>query len=82
MLRKKGGIVNSAVAIATAKALIEQIKDEHLKCIDLENAEWARSLFRRMGFLRCVATTGRPKIPDEAIKEAGFHAKDVQFHHH
>ena len=39
MLRKKGGIVNSVVAIATAKALIEQTKDEHFKCIDLQNTE-------------------------------------------
>ena len=39
MLRKKGGIVNTVVAIATAKALIEQSKDEQLKRIDLENTE-------------------------------------------
>ena len=34
MLRKKGGIINTVVAIATAKALIEQSKDEQLKRID------------------------------------------------
>ena len=73
MLRNKSG---SVVAIATAKALIEQSKDEHLKCIDLENTESARSLFRRMGFVRRASTTGRPKILDGAIKEAGF-----LFHH-
>ena len=39
MLRKEGGIVNSIIAIATAKALIEQSKDEHLKCTDSENTE-------------------------------------------
>ena len=33
MLRKKGGIVNSIVAITTSKALIEQSNDKHLKCI-------------------------------------------------
>ena len=60
------------VAITTAKAFIEQSKDGHLKYIDLENTEWVRSLFCRMGFVRRAATTGRPKIPDGAIKEAGF----------
>ena len=76
MSRKKGAIVNSVVAIATAKALIEQSSEEHPKSISLENTEWARSLFRRMGFVRRAATTGRPKMPDGAVKEAGF-----IFHH-
>ena len=66
MLQKKGGIVNSVV--------IDE--DEHLKCIDLENTEWACSLFLRMEFERRAATTGRWKIPNGAIKEAGF-----LFHH-
>ena len=50
-LRQKGGVVNTVVAIATAKALIERSKDEHLKLIDLETCygqkafseEWALS---------------------------------------
>ena len=66
MLQKKGGILNSVV--------IDE--DEHLKCIDLENTEWACSLFLRIGFERRAATTGRWKIPDGAIKEAG-----LLFHH-
>ena len=44
--------------------------------IDLENTEWARSVFCCTGFPRRATTTRRPKIPDEAIKEAGF-----LFHH-
>ena len=35
ILRRKGGAVNSIVAIAVAQALIEKSADEHLKCIDL-----------------------------------------------
>ena len=66
MLQRKGGIVNSIVIN----------EDEHLKCIDLENTEWTWSLFHRMGFERRATTTGRRKIPDGAIKEAGF-----LFHH-
>ena len=34
VLRRKGGVVNTVVAIATAKALIARSQDEYLKCID------------------------------------------------
>ena len=44
-LRQKGGVVNTFVAIATAKGLIERSKDKHLKLIDLESCYWAKSLF-------------------------------------
>ena len=73
MLQKKGGILNSVV--------IDE--DEHLKCIDLENTEWACSLFLRIGFERRAATTGRWKIPDGAIKEAGllFHNSIIDIVH-
>ena len=33
VLRRKGGVVNSVVAVATAKALIVRSPDEHLKCL-------------------------------------------------
>ena len=69
-LRQKGGVVNTVVAIATAKALIERSKDEHLKLIDLESCYWAKSLFRRMGFVKRASTTSRPEIPYGARKEA------------
>ena len=36
-LRKKGGVVNTVVAVATAKTLIARSSDEHLKLIDLES---------------------------------------------
>ena len=62
-LRQKGGVVNTVVAIATAKALIERSKDEHLKLIDLESCYWAKNLFRRMGFVKRAYTTSRPEIP-------------------
>ena len=64
-LRQKGGVVNTvvAMAIATAKALIERSKDEHLKLIDLESCYWAKNLFRRMGSVKRASTTSRPEIP-------------------
>ena len=68
--RKTGGIVNKVVAVATAKALIERSNLEHLKDLDLENSSWAKSLFKRMGFVKRAATTGRPDIPEGAKKEA------------
>ena len=68
--------MNTVVAIATAKALIERSKDEHLKLIDLESCYWAKSLFRRMGFVKRASTTSRPEIPYGARKEA-----ELIFHH-
>lgn len=69
-LRRKGGVVNAVVAIATARALIEKSQDEHLKCIDLNSTNWTQSLFRRMGFVKRMCTTSKPEIPDRAVKEA------------
>ena len=40
ILRRKGGVVNSVVAIAAAQALIERRTDEYLKCIDLISSTW------------------------------------------
>ena len=70
VLRRKGGVVNTVVAIATAKALIARSQDEHLKCIDLESTSWAKSLFKRMGFKKRTCTTSKPEIPELAKKEA------------
>ena len=58
------------MVVATAKALIERSNLEHLKEMDLENSSWAKSLFKRLGFVKMAATTGRPNIPEGAKKEA------------
>ena len=70
VLRRKGGVVNTVVAIATAKALIARSDEEHLKCIDIDKTSWAKSLFRRMGFKKRTCTTSKPEIPELAKKEA------------
>ena len=70
VLRRKGGVVNTVVAIATAKALIARSQDEHLKCTDLEPTSRAKSLFKRMGFKKRTCTTSKPEIPELAKKEA------------
>ena len=70
VLRRKGGVVNTVVAVATAKALIARSSDEHLKSLDLDSSFWAKSLFRRMGFTKRACTTSKPEIPELAKKEA------------
>ena len=67
-LRKRGGVVNTSIAIATAKALIDKSKNRSSFCIP--TASWAKSLFHRMGFKRRAATTGKLMIPEGARKEA------------
>ena len=51
-IRKKGGIVNTVVAIAIAQALIVISEDKNLKVPDLEKTSWTKSLFHRMGFVK------------------------------
>jgi len=68
-LRYRGGQVSFSIAIAVAKALIERSNNEGLKLIEF-GKDWAQSLFRRMGFKKRSATTGKVKIPDGARKEA------------
>ena len=43
--RRKGGVVNSVVAIADAQALITKSTHEHLNCIDLISSTWIESVF-------------------------------------
>ena len=70
ILRQKGGVLNSVVAIAAAQALIQKSSDEHLKCIDVVSSSSTQSLFWRMGFVRRMhTTTDKPEIPDQAVKE-------------
>ena len=52
---QKGGVVNTVVAIATAKALIKKSDDEHLNLIDIDRCFWAKSLFCRMCFVKRAA---------------------------
>ena len=70
VLRRKGGVVNTVVAIATVKALITRSEYENLKCLDLDSSFWAKSFFRRIGFKKRTCTTSKPEIPELAKKEA------------
>ena len=72
IVRRKGGVVNSVVAIATAKARIAKSDLEHLKAVDLENSSWTKSLFQRMGFVRRAKTISKPEIPERVKNEAAL----------
>ena len=72
IVRRKGGVVNTVVAIATAKALIARSDLPHLKALDLESSSWTKSLFQRMGFVRRAKTTSKPEIPERAKTEAAL----------
>ena len=69
-LRSKGGVVNTTVAVAVAKALTEKSLDESLKVLDLDNSSWAKNLFLRMGFVKRASTTAQPEISKSAQKKA------------
>ena len=70
LLRRKGGVVNTVVANATAQALIDQSEDEHLKNIDHGSSSCAKSLFHRIGFVKRTCTTSKPELPVKAKMEA------------
>ena len=67
-LRHRSAVVNSTIAIAAAKGLIQSSSDPDLKRIKI-NASWAQSLFRQMGFVRRVTTMAKIPIPNKAHKE-------------
>ena len=68
--RSKGGLISSAIAIATAKALITRCPEYDLGHKDLDSSSWAKSLFKRMGFVKRMSTTGKVEIPEGTKREA------------
>ena len=72
IVRRNRGVVNSVVAIATAKAIIAENDLEHLKTLDLDNSSWTKSLFRKIGFVRQAKTTSKPEIPKRTKNEAAL----------
>ena len=48
---------------------MEKSDEEYLSNIDFAKSSWAKSLFRRMGFVKRTATTARPEITEGARKE-------------
>ena len=71
-LRKKGGVVNTVVAIATAKANIEKSDDEHLKLIDLVRFFLGKKSFSPYGFCKESCNYLETGDTDGARKEAAL----------
>ena len=65
-LRRRGGVVNTTVAIATDNAFIAR----NPACLSSPSPGWAKRLFTRMGFTKRGATTSKLMIPKGAQKEA------------
>ena len=75
-VRRRGGVVNSHVVHAAAKALIDTAGSEttkqQLSKIDLPRS-WVQSIYRRMGLIRRMATTSRPPVPQGLYDECRNH---------
>lgn len=68
-VRSRGGVISKAVAIATAEALIQRHPECNLDHLNIEDSSWTKSLFKRMGFVRRQATTGKVEISESLKKE-------------
>ena len=70
-LSKKGSVINTTVANATAKALISKYPYV-AGDIDVDSSRWIKSLFVRMNFVKRRKTSSKVDIPDKARKEIEF----------
>ena len=67
----RGAVINTSLAKATAKALIQRYPDV-VGNVDIDSSSWAKSLFKRMGFVRRMKTSAKVTIPDSARKELEY----------
>lgn len=71
-LRENGGVVNTSIAVATATGIVKR-KAPHLLKQNGGHLEisksWAQSFFRRTGFCKRHATTGKLPLPQPFILE-------------
>ena len=72
---QRGCVINTSIANATARALIQRFP-QAVANIDLESTALARSLFKRMGFVKRGKTSSKVEIPDAIRKEI-----ESLFHH-
>ena len=70
-LSKKGSVINTTVANATAKAVISKYPYV-AGDIDVDSSRWIKSLFVRMNFVKRRKTSSKVDIPDKARKEIEF----------
>ena len=70
-LSNRGGVVNTVIANATAKALMKRYPNV-VGEIDVDNSRWAKSLFQRMNFVKRRKTSSKVDIPEGARKEIEY----------
>ena len=75
VVSSRGGLVTRTLANAAAKALMARYPNL-VGNIDVDSLSCAKSLFKRMGFVRRMKTSSKVSIPDGARKEIEF-----LFHH-
>ena len=71
-LHLKWGHINYDIAATTANVMLEKGEDNSLKNLNITAINWSRSFLRRMGFRRSVVTTGKVRVPEGAVQEAGL----------
>ena len=69
-LRSYGGVVNSAVAIAVADALVQRYPEYNFNHIQFRNRSRTSCSFKKMNLFRRPDTTGKIQITEGAREEA------------
>ena len=69
-VRSRDGLITSTIAVSVAKSLIARNPHFNLGYICLDSSSWAKSLFRRIYFVRCMKITRKNEIPEGMKKEA------------
>ncbi|KAK6167122.1 hypothetical protein SNE40_021221 [Patella caerulea] len=68
LIREAGGIVNSAIVIATARGIVKRKNKWNLaengESLNI-NKSWAQSFLQRLGFVKCKGTKAARKLPQD-----------------
>ena len=68
-MSQRGGVISRNIAVSVATVLLE--RDESLGKIKITET-WAKSLLKRMGFVRRAKTSSTVEIPEGARKEIEY----------
>ena len=68
-VRSRGGVISRAVAETTAKASITCHPEYNLNHLNLNESSSSKNLFKRIGYVRRLATTGKDEIPEKLKAE-------------
>ena len=71
-MSKRGGVVNTSVANATAKALIRKYPNIVNPGVDIKSSRWAKCLFARMNFVKRRKTSSKVDILEGSSKEIEY----------